>query len=92
MTCLFFDIFCESACSGVSKISYVFFLQALLGQQVPQHDVEWGVQNFPKIIFFDDFFYFSKGYLVEFFENFCDTSLVQLALASWAKSCCIDNF
>jgi hypothetical protein len=39
----------------------VFFLQALLGQQVPQHDVEWGVQNFPKIIFFDDFFYFSKG-------------------------------
>jgi hypothetical protein len=31
--------FSESTCSGVSKISYGFFLQALLGKQVPQHDV-----------------------------------------------------
>jgi hypothetical protein len=36
------------------------------------------VQNF-LIYFFDGFFYFSNGYLVEFFGNFWDT-LAQLAL------------
>jgi hypothetical protein len=29
--------------------------------------------NFPKIYFFDDFFLFILGYLVEFFGNFWDT-------------------
>jgi hypothetical protein len=31
------------------------------------------VQKFSKNILFDDFFYFSKGYLVDFFWNFWDT-------------------
>jgi hypothetical protein len=32
-------IFSDSTCSGVSKISYGFFLRGHLGQLVPQHDV-----------------------------------------------------
>jgi hypothetical protein len=41
-----------------------------------------------KYIFFDDFFFFSKSYLVDFFWNFWDTLGPR---ASWAK-CSIDNF
>jgi hypothetical protein len=37
---IYFLISSESACSGVFKISYRFFMRALLGQQVPQHDVQ----------------------------------------------------
>jgi hypothetical protein len=35
-----YNLFSDSTCSGVSKISYgIFFLRGHLGQLVPQHDV-----------------------------------------------------
>jgi hypothetical protein len=41
-------IFSESTCSEISKISYDFILRALLGIQVPQHDVYRKLPNHKK--------------------------------------------
>jgi hypothetical protein len=47
-----------------------------------------GVQKFPKIIFFDDFFYFSEGYLVEFFGTLIARSSTKMIAVNYQNYSC----